>query len=95
VSDTMIETETVDAELEVPVVWDAGDEQLLAQLAGRPPKASRWPGVSTCRFVRSATDVIHHQPRGGELTPNAATCCYGSCPWRPISSSRGPDAGTA
>jgi transposase-like protein len=31
----MIETEVVAGELEVPVVWDAGDEQLLAQLAGR------------------------------------------------------------
>src|SRR5450631_2964354 len=34
----MIETETLSVELEVagpPVVWDAGDEQLLAQLAGR------------------------------------------------------------
>jgi hypothetical protein len=35
VSDTMIETEVVAGELGVPVVWDAGDEQLLAQLAGR------------------------------------------------------------
>src|SRR5450631_1966083 len=34
----MIETETLSVELEVagpPVVWDAGDEQLLTQLAGR------------------------------------------------------------
>jgi hypothetical protein len=34
----MIETGTGSAELEAavpPVVWDAGDEQLLAQLAGR------------------------------------------------------------
>jgi hypothetical protein len=31
----MIETETLDGESPTPMVWDAGDEQLLAQLAGR------------------------------------------------------------
>jgi hypothetical protein len=35
VSDTVSETVAVGEEPEVPVVWDAGDEQLLAQRAGR------------------------------------------------------------